>query len=564
MAMSDHWWRNAIIYGVDIGSFVDSDGDGVGDIPGLTGRLDYLEELGVTCLWLLPFFPTPNRDNGYDVSDYYGVDPRMGDLGDFVELVREAESRGIHIMLDLVVDHTSDQHPWFRSAREGEDSPYHDYYVWTHSPDDTPQYRSIFPGVEEEVWSWDEAAEEYYFHRFYAFQPTLNHFNPAVRDEVRKIMGFWLQLGVSAFRIDAASHMIEPHGGKFPATHPHEVLQEYRRFAQLRKGNVVMMGESDVHASELGDFFGGGGELNLLMNFILNNYTWLALATGSAEPLIRGLGLLPPRRGDGQWVNFLRNLDEVDLERLTAAERDSVYRVFAPKKEMRIYDRGIRRRLAPMLGGERKRLELAFSLLLSLPGAPMLVYGDEIGMGEDLSLPERQSVRTAMQWSVDDNAGFSAAHRDKVEPVVLRKGPFSYQRVNVVDQQRDPGSLLRWVQHAIRVRRSCPEFGWGSFQVMESGAESVLAHRCEWEGSTLIAVHNLSERAARVELDLGVEVERAVVLLGGGGDDVVEAPTCQLRLDGYGYRWLRVGGLRLRQPHGPLGSGGGGASKEQR
>jgi maltose alpha-D-glucosyltransferase/alpha-amylase len=466
-------------------------------------------------------------------------------------------------MLDLVVNHTSDQHPWFQSAREGKDSPYHDYYVWTHSPEDAPHYRSIFPGVEEEVWSWDEAVGAYYFHRFYAFQPTLNHFNPAVRDEVRKIMGFWLQLGVSAFRIDAASHIIEPHGGKFPATHPHEVLQDYRRFAQLRQGNVAMMGESDVQAAELGDFFGGGDELNLLMNFILNNYTWLALATGSAEPLIRGLGLLPPRRGDGQWVNFLRNLDEVDLERLTEAERESVYRVFAPKKGMRIYDRGIRRRLAPMLGGDPARLRLAFSLLLSLPGAPMLVYGDEIGMGEDLSLPERQSVRTAMQWSADENAGFSAADPDRVEPAVLRRGPFSYERVNVVDQQRDPDSLLRWVQHAIQVRRRCPEFGWGSYQVMESGAEAVLAHRCEWEGSTLIAVHNLSKDAAEVRLDLGAEVERAVVLLGGRNDEAVEAPTCRLQLEAYGYRWLRVGGFRVRRPHGPLGTGAA-ASKEQR
>jgi maltose alpha-D-glucosyltransferase/alpha-amylase len=544
--MSDYWWRNAIIYGVDVGTFLDSNGDGVGDLAGLTSRLDYLEGLGVTCLWLLPFFPTPDRDNGYDVRDFYGVDPRHGDLGDFVELLREAHARGMRVMIDLVVEHTSDAHPWFQAARRDRSSPYRDFYIWVDEPPENSRYQPIFPGVEESVWSWDEEARQYYFHQFYHFQPSLNHASPRVQEEVKKILGFWLELGVDAVRVDAASHMIEPKGGQH-IDRPHEILKEYYRFAARRRGDVAMMGESDVEASRLADFFGDGDELTLLMNFLLNNYLYLALARESAEPLIRGLNLLPNTEF-GQWSNFLRNLDEVDLERLTLSEREEVFGVFAPREEMRVYGRGIRRRLAPMLGGDRRRIELAFSLLFTLPGAPLLVYGDEIGMGEDLSLPERQAVRTVMQWTDGRNAGFSAADGEKLVMPAISRGKFAYPKVNVAAQEHDPESLLSWVQRAIRTRKQTPEFGWGKYRVLETRDPAVFAHRCDWGENTVIAVHNLGPKPASATLDLSEdEAEHLVDVLGDRGYQKVRGDEHRVELEGYGYRWLRVGGMRTRE-----------------
>jgi maltose alpha-D-glucosyltransferase/alpha-amylase len=540
MGMSDHWYRNAIIYGVDLGTFLDSDGDGVGDLAGLTSRMDYLEALGITCLWLLPFSTGPNRDNGYDVSDYFGVDPRFGDLGDFVELLREAHGRGIRVLVDLVVEHTSDQHPWFQAARSDPASPYRDYYIWLDEPPENPRYRPIFPEVEDSVWSFDEEAGAYYFHTFYRFQPSLNHANPRVREEVKKIMGFWLQLGVDGFRIDAASHMIEPKGEQ-RMPDPHSILEEYQRFAARRRGDVVLLGESDVEPSELEDFFGAGHELTLLMNFLLNNYLYLALARRSAEPLVRALRLLP-HHPLGQWANFLRNLDEVDLERLTAAERHEVYRAFAPREEMRIYDRGIRRRLAPMLNGDRERILQAFSLLFSLPGVPLLVYGDEIGMGEDLSLPERESVRTAMQWSDEENAGFSTAAADRLATPPITKGKFAYKKINVAAQERDPESLLAEVQRIVRARKECPEFGWGDFSIMETKEAAVFAHRCDWEGDAVMAVHNLDEKPVEVELDLSpAEADHLVSLIGVERVERIRNGTHRVKLEGFGYRWFRLG-----------------------
>ncbi|HEV2149723.1 MAG TPA: alpha-amylase family protein [Longimicrobiaceae bacterium] len=545
--MSDFWYKNAVIYGVDIGTFLDSDGDGVGDFGGLTRRLDYLEGLGVTCLWVLPFFRTPNRDNGYDVADFLAVDPRHGDLGDFVEFLREAKSRGMRVMIDLVVEHTSDQHPWFQAARRDRDSPYRDFYIWVDDPPEERKHQPIFPGVEEDVWRWDEEAGQYYFHTFYHFQPSLNHANPRVREEVKKIIGFWLQLGVDAMRVDAASHMIEAKGGQ-QIPDPHGILQEYYHFAYRRRGEVAFMGESDVEASRLAEFFGRGDELQMLMNFLLNNYIWLALARGEAEPLVRAMRLIPRKPPEAQWVNFLRNLDEVDLERLTEAERQEVYAAFAPREEMRIYGRGIRRRLAPMLGGDRKRIELAFSLLLSLPGAPMIVYGDEIGLGEDLSLPERQSVRTVMQWSDDPNGGFSVADADELAMPTVKKGKFAYRKVNVAAQELERDSLLFWLERAIRTRRECPEFGWGESSVVEVKHPAVFAHRADWGPNTLIAVHNLGAEPAEVVLDISEDdPDHIVDVLGDCLYDAVNGGEHRVRLEGYGYRWFRLGAMRVRK-----------------
>jgi len=382
MGLHDQWYENAIIYCLDVETFADADGDGVGDFAGLTRHLDYLSGLGVTCLWLMPFYPTPNRDDGYDVADYAAVDPRLGDMADFAEFMVEARERGMHVIVDLVPNHSSDQHPWFQAARQDPDSPYRDYYIWREDdPGDTSD-RVVFPGEQEGIWTYDEQAEAWYLHHFYAFQPDLNFANPAVRNEFRKFMGLWLKLGVDGFRIDAAPFLINLIGvengrGMEPA---HEYLQELQDFATVRKGSAILLGEVDEGLSTIADYFGGGNQLQALFNFPLNRFVFLGLAQESADPIKFGLQQLPTIPDRGQWVNFLRHHDELNLSRMTTDQREQILARFGPDPDMQIYGRGLRRRLAPMLGGDREHLLLAYSLLFSLPGAPMLFYGEEIGI----------------------------------------------------------------------------------------------------------------------------------------------------------------------------------------
>lgn len=540
------WYKDAVIYAIDVGTFMDSDGDGVGDFQGLEMRLDYLASIGVTCLWLLPFFPTPNRDNGYDVTDYYGVDDRHGTLGDFVSFMNEATSRGLHVIIDLVLHHTSDEHPWFREARTNKDSRYRDYYVWTDGPPDETPAILVFPEVEDSVWTYDKEAEAYYLHQFYAFQPDLNIEHPAVREEIRKIVGFWLQLGPSGFRVDAASHMLGREALE-PATQkqPYEFLRHLRDLVSGAQGNAALIAEADDEPERLATYFGDGDEMHLLFNFLLANYLFLAFARGEAEPIVRGLRLLPNKPDTGQWANFLRNLDELDLERLSSEERQEVYEAFAPDEDMRIYNRGIRRRLAPMLDGDRRRIELAYSLLFSLPGTPVLVYGDEIGMGEDLSLPERWSVRTPMQWSGEANGGFSEAPEEKLPLSMVRDGEFGYQQVNVVKQRPDPGSLLNYMQRVIYMRRQNREIGRGEFRVIEASDPGVFAHCCEWENGTVVVVHNLASKPCTAELDSGEMPEPIIEIFGNRDYNDRTRDLRHVELDAYGYRWFRCGGVRL-------------------
>ncbi|MDT0261181.1 alpha-amylase family protein [Jatrophihabitans sp. DSM 44399] len=392
--MSERWYKEAVVYSVEVDSFQDSNGDGCGDLPGLTSRLDYLARLGVTCLWLNPIHPSPQRDGGYDVSDYYGVDPRLGTLGDFVELATQARSRGIRLLLDLVVNHTSDQHPWFQSARSDPDSPYRDWYVWSKDEPADRRQGIVFPGEQTETWTFDDGAKQWYFHRFYDFQPDLNWGNPAVRAEIKKVMGFWLQLGASGFRIDAAPFVLEqvsPDVDSGPLDF--SILDDWRQDVQWREGQAVLLCEANVSPEDVPTYCaaapgGPNDRAHLMFAFGLNAKLWLALARKDAEPLIEALGALPKLAAMAQWATFLRNHDELDLSKLTDEQRADVMAAFAPKATMRIYDRGIRRRLASMMGGERKRIELAYSLQFSMPGTPVVRYGEEIGMGEDLKLPD--------------------------------------------------------------------------------------------------------------------------------------------------------------------------------
>lgn len=545
--MEDLWYKNAIIYGVDVDTFQDGNGDGIGDFEGLVQRLDYLAELGVTLIWLLPAYPTPDRDNGYDIQNYYGIDPRFGTLDTFLNFLHRAGEHGIRVLMDLVVNHTSDEHPWFVAARHDASSRFRDYYVWTDIPPAVPLEKgSIFPGQEKTVWTHDQVAGAYYYHRFYHFEPGLNLANPEVRGEICRIMDFWLSFGIAGFRVDAASHMVEPKG--IPAAEtdaPHQVLKELRRFVESRREGAVLLGEADVQPERIAEFFGEGDELNLLFNFLLNNYLFLGLARQEAEPIERALNLLPSIPHHGHWANFLRNLDEVDLERLTQEEREEVFAEFAPEPEMQIYGRGARRRLAPMLSGDRDRIRMAYSLLFSMPGSPVIVYGDEIGMGDDISLDSRNAVRTPMQWSAEESAGFSDASPERFPRPVITEGSFSASVLNVAAQREDPDSLLNWMKELIRVRRESPEIGWGSVKILATEEPAVFSHRFDWKAGSLVFVHNLSDHSHHLELHLQLRSPTApsVVFgnarMNGTGN---RGDAFSIELPRYGYLWIRAGG----------------------
>ena len=549
MGSSDAWYQDAVVYSVDVETFLDADGDGVGDFRGLHSQLDYLDSLGVDCLWLLPFYTTPNRDNGYDVADHYGVDSRLGTPGHVVEFVREAEDRGIRVIVDLVVNHTSDRHPWFQAAREDPESKYRDYYLWTDDPESAPEKGTVFPGEEENVWTYDEAADAYYYHRFYHFQPELNTANPAVREEIRDILGYWLQLGVSGFRIDAATLMIDQKGADPQALEePHDILREMKRFVRQRRSDAVLLAEADDDPPKLASYFGGEDgpeEMDMLLNFVLNAHITHALATERAAPIARGLERLPDIPEHGRWANFLRNFDELNIGRLDEPDREAVYERFAPEPRMRIYDRGIRRRIAPMLDGDPDRIELAHSLLFSLPGTPILVSGDEIGMGEDLSLGGRNPVRTPMHWSNEPNGGFSTADEEELVRPVVDEGAFGYENVNVAAQRTNPDSLLNRMSRLIHAYKEIPEFNHGDHALLDAGDESVFAHSFVDEGeSAVLSVHNLSDERRVAEFDPGVALESPFVLAGGGEAERLDDGRCRVELDGYDYCWARTTGVR--------------------
>ena len=535
--MIDLWYKNAIVYSLDVETFADSDGDGVGDFVGLTARLDYLTSLDVSCVWLLPFYPSPNRDNGYDITDFYGVDPRLGTLGDFVEFTRAADERGIRILVDLVVNHTSVDHPWFQAARQNPESIYRDFYLWSEEKPADAHTGMVFPGVQESTWTWDEQAGAYYFHRFYEHQPDLNIANPRVRDEIARIMGFWLQLGVSGFRVDAVPFLIERIDTERPERDPHEFLREFRDYLSWRRGDAILLAEANVSPDLVPEYVEDGDKVQVMFNFFANQHLFLALARRDAAAVREAYAALPDLPHVCQWVNFLRTHDELDLGRLTDAERGAVFDAFAPREEMQLYGRGIRRRLAPMLDNDRRRIELAHSLLLTLPGTPLLRYGDEIGMGDDLSLDERNSVRTPMQWTDGPNGGFSTAPPGRAIRPVISGGPFGYQEVNVAAQRRDPESLLAWMQRVIRVRRECREFGWGTCEFLDAGHPAVLVHRLSREGSSIVLLHNFDDEERTVELHLREGAAARDLLT--HDEPIVGNGRLRLVLPAYGYRWFR-------------------------
>jgi maltose alpha-D-glucosyltransferase/alpha-amylase len=546
--INDLWYKNAIIYCLSVSTYMDANGDGIGDFQGLMRRLDYLHGLGVTAVWLMPFQVSPLRDDGYDVADYYGVDPRYGTLGDFVEFTHGAKQRGIRVLIDLVVNHTSNEHPWFKEARKDPNSKYRDWYIWSKKKPPRANHGMVFPGVQKSTWSYDEIARAWYFHRFYDFQPDLNTSNPEVQAEILKIMGFWIQLGVSGFRMDAVPFVIASKGANVKKpTEQYDMLRRFREFLQWRQGDCIILAEANVPPETDFEYFGADGDrMQMMFNFHVNQHLFYALASADIGPLAAALKKTKKRPATAQWGTFLRNHDELDLARLTKQQRQVVFDAFAPKKEMQLYDRGVRRRLATMLNGDRRRMELAYSLLFTLPGTPVIRYGDEIGMGDDLSLPERNCARTPMQWSNEPRGGFTKSDRPFLP--VISGGPYGFEHVNAATQRRHPESLLNWTERIIRMRKEVPEIGWGNFQIVSSRDSAVLIIRYDWRNNSVMFVHNFDSKPREISFSVGlsgedVESGRLLNLLSEDHSRGDREGRHRLVIEGYGYRWYRIGGL---------------------
>ena len=540
---SDLWWKNAVFYCLDVETFQDSNGDGVGDFAGLTQRIDYLADLGVTCVWLMPFYPSPSRDDGYDISDYYAIDSRLGSLGDFVAFVRTAHDRGIRVIADLVVNHTSVAHPWFQAARSDPASPFRDWYVWSKEIPEGWQTSLVFPDAENSNWTRDEAAGAYYLHRFYKHQPDLNIANPKVRDEICKIVGFWLELGLDGFRVDAVPFLLETAGtGAGSDFVPHDWLRELRSFVGRRQSGAVLLGEVNLSYEETRRFFGDeGDELHMCLNFNLNQALALAMVRQDAGPLVHGITALPSLPDSASWANFVRNHDEWSLDKLTEAERQDVFREFGPKPEMQLYGRGLRRRLPTMVNGDIRRLRLAYTLSFALPGAPVIFYGEEIGMAENLAIEGRMSVRSPMQWSNDPNGGFSSAPPETLRRPLVEGRKWGPQSINAADQEREPGSLLRWIEHLVKKRRAAPEIAFGKLTTLPLAEAPLLGLRYDWGERTLLCLHNVSDREleARFPLD-GKDTPDLAQFLGDAEYEQDKQGTCTVTLEPYGSCWLRL------------------------
>jgi len=539
------WYKNAVYYEVFVRAFADSKGDGIGDLQGLTSKLDYLKELGVDCVWLLPIYPSPLRDDGYDVADFYRIHPDYGTVADFGALVEAAHQRGLRVITDLVPNHTSDQNHWFQASRDPahpEHTKYRDWYVW--SPTDAPYSgaRIIFLDSEPSNWTWDPVRGEYYWHRFFHHQPDLNYDNPAVQEKMLEVLGFWLELGIDGFRVDAVPYLYEREGTNcenLPETHAY--LKRMRAFVDEVAPGTILLSEANQWPEDVRPYLGEGDEFHMNFHFPLMPRIFMALARADRAPILEILARTPPIPETCQWATFLRCHDELTLEMVTDEERQFMWEFYAPEPRMRL-NLGIRRRLAPLLDNDRDRIELANSLLFTLPGAPVVYYGDEIGMGDDIWLDDRDGVRTPMQWSAGGNAGFSEADAETLYSQPIDNEVYGYQRVNVEAQQSDGGSLLSRMRKMIGIRKAHAALAQGELQFLEVDNRAVLAFLRSDEQETILAVHNLSAERAEVALDLAEYAgAEPVDLLDGEALEPVGEALYLLALERYGYRWLRLG-----------------------
>jgi len=538
-----HWYKRAVFYEVLIRGFADANGDGTGDIRGLIDKLDYLQWLGVDCIWLLPIYSSPLRDGGYDISDYLTVLPEFGTIGDFVELVDAAHARGIRIIADLVMNHTSDAHPWFQSSRSDPNGPHGDWYVWSDTDEKYADARIIFIDTEKSNWTWDPVRQQYYWHRFFSHQPDLNYENPAVQDTMIEALRFWLDLGIDGFRLDAVPYLFEEEGTNCENLKPtHEYLKRVRREIDAAYADRVLLAEANQWPSDVVEYFGDDDECQMAFHFPLMPRLFMAVRRESRYPISEILAQTPAIPPNCQWGIFLRNHDELTLEMVTDEERDYMYAEYAKDPRMKA-NVGIRRRLAPLLDNSRDQIELFTTLLLSLPGSPVLYYGDEIGMGDNIYLGDRDGVRTPMHWTIDRNAGFSQADYARLYLPVLQDPVYGYQAINVEAQTRNGASLLWWTKRMIEVRKQHPVFGLGSFTELGSSNPSVLAFVREFGDDVVLCVSNLSRFAQPVELDLRrLDGTTPRELLGGVDFPPIGQLPYLLTIAGHGSYWFQLVG----------------------
>jgi maltose alpha-D-glucosyltransferase/alpha-amylase len=536
------WFKDAVFYELPVKSFADSDGDGVGDFRGLTDKLDYLVELGIDCIWLLPMYPSPLRDDGYDIGDYVSIHPKYGTMDDFRGFLRAAHERNIRVLTELVLNHTSDQHPWFVESRSSRDNPKRDYYVWSDTDDKYRGVRIIFCDTETSNWAWDPTSKAYYWHRFFSHQPDLNFDNPAVREEIWRVMKFWLDEGVDGFRVDAVPYLVEREGTScenLPETH--EVLRWLRaRLDAEYGGGRLLVAEANMWPEEVRPYFGSGDEFHMAFHFPVMPRMFMALQLEDRKPLVDILERTPAIPPGCQWGIFLRNHDELTLEMVNDVERTYMLDSYAPDVRARV-NVGIRRRLAPLLEGDVRRIKLLNGMLMALPGSPFVYYGDEIGMGDNVYLGDRNGVRTPMQWSGGWNAGFSRADPEQLYLPLVANPLFGYQSLNVAAQQRSPSSLLRWMQRLIRLRRGSLALGRGSFELLSPRNHRILAFIRRQDSETILAVYNLAASAQAVILNLpGLEGAIPIEMFGGSLFPRIRGADYVLTLGPYDFYWFRL------------------------
>jgi maltose alpha-D-glucosyltransferase / alpha-amylase len=535
------WYKDAIFYEVYTRGFFDANGDGDGDLIGLTSKLDYLQDLGVDCLWLMPIYASPHKDDGYDIADFRQIHPTIGSVADFEVLTKAAHERGMRIIADLVVNHTSDQHPWFQEARRDPSSPYRNYYVWSDTDQVYKGTRVIFRDTETSNWTWDPVARQYFWHRFYSYQPDLNFDNPQVKKEILNVMAFWLDRGIDGFRVDAVPYLFEREGTNcenLPETH--DFLKEMRQFVDSRYPDSLLLAEANQWPSDLLPYFGQGDEFHMAFNFPLMPRLFMAIRREDQRPLIDIMHQMPDVPTSCQWALFLRNHDELTLEMVTDEERDYMYTEYARDPRMRL-NLGIRRRLAPLMENGRRQIELLHSLLFSLPGSPVLYYGDEIGMGDNVHLGDRGGVRTPMQWTGDRNAGFSRANPSALYQAIILDPIYHYQAVNVEAQLASPTSLLNWVRRLIKVRREHKVFGRGNLEFIPCHNRHAVAYVRAYEDQAVLIVNNLSRFSQPVELDLSRYAGMSLTEIAGN----VRFPTISelpylVTLGPHGFYWFRL------------------------
>jgi maltose alpha-D-glucosyltransferase/alpha-amylase len=540
--MSNDWYKDAIFYEVPVKSFFDADGNGIGDFAGLTAHLDYIQDLGVDCLWILPMYPSPLKDDGYDIADFYGIHPSYGTVEDFQKFLDAAHARGLRVITDLVMNHSSDQHPWFQAARSDPSSPYRDYYVWSDTDQRYPDVLVIFTDTEKSNWSWDPEAKAYYWHRFFSHQPDLNYDNPALRKSMLDVMRFWLDRGLDGFRCDAVPYLIEREGTScenLPETH--EILKDVRRVIdQEYGGGRILLAEANQWPEDVRPYFGDGDEFHMSFHFPLMPRLFMGIRREDRLPITDIFTHTPAIPPNCQWCLFLRNHDELTLEMVTSEERDFMYYAYATDPMMKL-NLGIRRRLAPLLENDRRRIELMNCLLLTLPGSPIIYYGDEIGMGDNVHLGDRNGVRTPMQWSSNRNADFSTAESERLYLPVINDPIYGYQVVNVAAQAKTPSSLLNTMKRLIAARKRSRAFGRGTIEFLHPKNQAVLAFLRQWEDETLLVVANLAATSQPVELDLSrhrgaVPIE----LLGSTRFPTVGERPYFLSLGPHGFYWFRL------------------------